>query len=325
MDKKISIIIPVYNAQKTIAKCLNSILGNSFYDYEILLINDGSSDGSQKILESYLDKFPDKIRVFEQENQGVAKARNLGILLSQGEYIVFIDNDDFIDKEYLKIFAEAISAGDLDLVLGGYRRTTLEKVLYEMRLASTEWSKYMIMAPWAKIYKKDFLVKNKIEFLDNNIGEDVYFNLLAVNLSDKISIINYCGYNWFYNLQSVSNAKQKEMKNNLNVKKLLEASHGRLLEMGVSNKKEVEFYFIRYIIWYLLYTGRKSAYHQVSQEFGSLFNWLKVKYPKFEKNYGISLFSPEGETLRNRLIVYIFMGLYRLRLIRLFFRGYAVF
>ncbi|KKP70639.1 MAG: Glycosyltransferases involved in cell wall biogenesis [Candidatus Moranbacteria bacterium GW2011_GWE2_35_164] len=70
MDKKISIIIPVYNAQKTIAKCLNSILGNSFYDYEILLINDGSSDGSQKILESYLDKFPDKIRVFEQENQG---------------------------------------------------------------------------------------------------------------------------------------------------------------------------------------------------------------------------------------------------------------
>lgn len=319
----LSIIIPVYNAEKTIAKCIESILHNTFTDYEIILINDGSSDDSWKILEEYFDKYPDKIRIFTQENQGVAITRNTGIGHANGEYVMFIDCDDWVDADYLQKFIEEIKSKNLNIVIGGYRRATNEKTLFEMRLKNTEWSKYMTMAPWAKIYRRDFILQNNIKFLDNNIGEDVYFNLQAINLTDKISIINYCGYNWFYNTQSVSNMKQKTMQNSLDVIFLLDSCFNKLKEIGAIKKPETEFYFTRYVIWYLLFAGRKSNYKQIFTEFTKTFNWLKNKFPKFHSNKNISLFLPKGEILKNKLAVYVFMTIYRLRLIKIFFRLYS--
>lgn len=319
----ISIIIPVYNAEKTLAKCIESILHNTFTDYEIILINDGSADNSWEIIKSHKERYLGKIKIFTQENQGVAKTRNAGIGYASGDYIAFIDCDDWIDDDYLKKFVEEIENKNLDMVIGGYRRATDKKILYEMRLKNTEWSKYMTMAPWAKIYRKEFLLKNKIEFLDNNIGEDVYFNLQAVNLTGKISIIDYCGYNWFFNERSVSNTKQKTMQSLLNVMRLLDASYDKLKETGAVKKSEVEFYFTRYIIWYLLFAGRKSDYGQICAEFTRTFDWLKNKFPEFYKNKNIRLVLPKGETLRNRLAVYVFMILYKLKLIEIFFRIYS--
>jgi len=150
---------------------------------------------------------------------------------------------------------EEIEKNKFDVVIGGYRRTDGRKTLYEMRLLPVEWSKYMIMAPWAKIYRLKFLTENDLEFLDNNIGEDVYFNLQAINLTDKISIIDYCGYNWFYNEKSVSNTSQKTLDSGMDVMHLLDESYKKLKEIGAVEKKEVEFYFIRYIVWYVLFIG----------------------------------------------------------------------
>lgn len=320
----ISIIIPVYNAEKTISRCIESILQNTYDNYEIILINDGSTDNSWKILESYQKKYPNKIKIFNQENQGVARTRNAGLVYAESKYVMFVDCDDWIDSDYLQKFFEEIDSQNLDMIIGGYRRTTSEKILYEMRLQNTEWSKYMTMAPWAKIYRKDFLTQNKIEFLDNNIGEDVFFNLQAINLTNKISIIDYCGYNWFYNQQSVSNTKQKTLQSSLNVMRLLNACYDKLKEVGVINKPEVEFYFTRYIAWYLLFAGRKSSYEQIWMEFTKTFGWLKDKFPTFLKNKNISLFYPKGETLRNRTAVFAFIFIYRLKLIKIFFKMYSV-
>ncbi|MFA6383720.1 MAG: glycosyltransferase, partial [Parcubacteria group bacterium] len=275
----ISITIPVYNAEYTLSKCIESILQNTYGDYEIILINDGSSDNSWKIMEEYEAKYPNEIRIFNQENQGVAKTRNAGLSYAKSKYVMFIDCDDWIDSDYLQKFIEEIESKNLDMVIGGYRRTAGEKMLYEMRLQNTEWSKYMTMAPWAKIYRKDFLTQNKIEFLDNNIGEDVFFNLRAINLTNKVSIIDYCGYNWSYNQKSVSNTKQKTMQSSLNVTRLLDACYDKLKEIGAIDKPEVEFYFTRYIVWYLLFAGRKSSYEEILAEFTKTFEWLKNKFP----------------------------------------------
>lgn len=319
----VSIIIPVYNAEKTLSRCIESILGNTYADYEIILINDGSSDGSLKILEAYEAKHPEKIKVFSQENQGVARTRNNGIGYAGSKYVMFIDNDDFIERDYLETFVTEIEKNDLDMVIGGYKRVTDQKVLYEMRLENTPWSRYMTMAPWAKIYRREFLIRNKLEFLDNNIGEDVYFNLQAINLTDKISLIDYWGYNWFYNEQSVSNTNQKTFKKKLNVLFLLDSCYERLEVIGVAKKEEVEFYFTRYIVWYLLFAGRNSSYEQINLEFLKTFDWLKIHFPKFLKNKNISLLYPKGETFRNRVAVYVFILIYRLKLASLFFRVYS--
>jgi glycosyltransferase involved in cell wall biosynthesis len=320
----ISIIIPVYNAQGSISKCLDSVLNNDYIvDFEIIAVNDGSVDDSWQILQNYQKKYPEKIKIFNQENQGVAKTRNAGIGYSKFEYIMFVDCDDWIDFDYLQKFVDEIEIRKLDIVIGGYKRVTNDNILFNVELKNTPWSKYMTMAPWAKIYRKEFLLENKLEFLDNNIGEDVYFNLVAINLTDKVSIIDYCGYNWFFNEKSISNTKQKALGNKLNVQYLLDSSYEKLEKVGAINKEEVEFYFIRYIVWYLLFAGRKSSYAEICAEFEKTFGWLEKNFPNFSRNENISLFKPQGETLKNKIAVFAFVSLYKLNLIKIFLKIYS--
>ena len=324
MGEKVSIIIPVYNARNTIARCIDSLLRNCVSNIEIIAINDGSLDGSLEVLQRYEAMYPETMRIYNQDNEGVARTRNSGIKYATGEYVMFVDNDDYVDLNYIARFVAEIEKTKADIVMGGYRRTDGNQTLWEVRLASTEWAKYMVMAPWAKIYRRSFLVSNELAFLVNNIGEDVYFNLLAINLTDKITTFRYCGYNWFYNTNSVSNTKQKSIKNEIDVVRLLDSCYRRLNEFGVLEKKENEFWFIRYIIWYLLFIGRKSDPAQMVTEYRKVFSWLRERFPEFRRNRNISLRRPQGDTLRNRALVYLFMLLHRLGLIPLLFRFYCI-
>ena len=231
--KKVTLIIPVYNSEKYIGKCLDSILNQTYTNFEILVVNDGSKDNSQKVIEEYQNKYPDKIIAINQENKGVSKTRNESIKKASGDYIMFIDNDDFLDSDYIETFITEAEKGDYDVVLGGYRRPNENgKIIKEMKLEETEWSKFMIMAPWAKIYKKQYLIDNDIEFLSVNLGEDIYFNLKAMLISDKIKIIPYIGYNWFFNTSSVSNTTQKNITQ-LKVYELLNSFYDMVKNEGI--------------------------------------------------------------------------------------------
>ena len=208
----VTIIIPVYNSEMYISKCLDSVLSQTYKNIDILVINDGSKDGSQKIIDKYKEKHSN-IKAIEQKNIGVSRTRNNAIKIVKTKYIMFMDNDDYIDKDYVETHVKNIKSKDYDVVISGYRRITEEnKIIKKVSLKDEEWSKFMILAPWAKIYKREYLIKNNIEFLDNNIGEDVFFNLQALQLTDKIKILDYIGYNWFYNTSSVSNTIQKNIK-----------------------------------------------------------------------------------------------------------------
>ena len=156
MNPEVTVIVPVYNSEKYIAKCIESILNQTFRNFELLIINDGSKDNSQKIIEEYQKKDPERIVIVNQENKGVSKTRNEAIKMANGKYLMFIDNDDYIDKDYIETFIKEIKENDLDVVLGGYRRPNEDgKIVKELRLKDEEWSKFMIFAPWAKIYKKE--------------------------------------------------------------------------------------------------------------------------------------------------------------------------
>ena len=122
--KKATIIIPVYNSEKYIKRCMESILSQIDETFEVLLINDGSNDRSEDIIDSYAKKYPGIVRVISKKNEGTAKTRNLGIREARGEFIFFIDNDDFVDDGYFKRFINAIDEKS-DIVVGGYRRVCL--------------------------------------------------------------------------------------------------------------------------------------------------------------------------------------------------------
>ena len=155
-DLKISVIIPVYNSEQYIKKCIESILKQTYTNYEIIIINDGSKDKSKEVIEELKKENSDKIIHIEQKNMGVAKTRNKGIKKSTGDYIAFIDNDDFIDEDYFEKLIEGSDNGKNDIVLCGYRRPDENgRIIKSLEANNSDWTKFLITAPWAKIYKKN--------------------------------------------------------------------------------------------------------------------------------------------------------------------------
>lgn len=125
-SKDLSIIIPVYNSESFIPKCLDAILNQKTkYDYEVICINDGSKDHSGEILKQYQEKYPERLIVFEQENQGISAARNKGIELAHGEYIGFIDNDDTVTPNYIEQILHRAKETEADIVQCGYSNNTI--------------------------------------------------------------------------------------------------------------------------------------------------------------------------------------------------------
>ena len=268
------------------------------------IVNDGSKDNSQQIINEYKEKYPNKITAIEQENKGVARTRNESIKRATGKYIMFMDNDDYLDKDYIETFVKEIEKDDCDAVIGGYRRITeTGKILKTLKLNDGEWSKYMIMAPWAKIYRTQYLIQNDITFLENNLGEDMYFNLKALLLGN-VKSIDYVGYNWFFNTKSVSNTIQKNITQ-LQVFELIDSCYNMLKENGIleKNYEMIEAHFIKYIIWLILFSTKKLDYKTISKEYDKLFNWLKQKFPNYKKNKVVRLWKPKGELFSIRLIV----------------------
>ena len=119
--EKVSIIIPVYNAYTVIDKCIQSIINQTYKNIEIILINDGSKDKSIEKLNYYEKKYKN-IKIINKKNEGVSKTRNLGIKKATGKYIMFIDNDDYIDNTYVETLLNEIKNSEADCVYSGYRR-----------------------------------------------------------------------------------------------------------------------------------------------------------------------------------------------------------
>lgn len=318
MKKDITIIIPVYNSEKYLNRCIDSIINQTAKNYKILIINDGSKDNSQKIIDDYCKKYPKIIKCVKQKNKGVAKTRNNAIKLTDTKYIMFMDNDDYIDVDYVETLYKNIK--DYDIVLSGFRRPNSKGVITtETNLQDEEWSKMMIMTPWAKIFKREFLIDNNIEFLDNNIGEDIYFNLLAVFSTKKIKVLNYIGYNWFYNDESVSNTSQTDIKK-INVYNLLNNCYDELKkrELLIKNYTMIEAHFIRYIYWFMIYATKNLNYKDLSKEYDKIFKWLKDRFPNYEKNKLIGFNKPKGETFENKRLYFIFKTSSKFKLGKLF-------
>ena len=321
----VSIVVPVYNAEKTLGYCLDSILNSTYKNYEVILINDGSTDNSQIVIDKYKRKYPQIFRTFSQKNSGPAKTRNKGIKYSKGEYIFFIDNDDYIEKDYLEKFVRAIKKENSDMVIGGYNRVrTSGEKMFTRRARDVPWTKYMMVAPWGRIYRLEALRKFDLFFLESEIWEDVYFNMIA-NFKLKVSTLDYVGYNWVYNPTSISNTTQKKLNPFVDLTKVFTIIKKEIDKTEVPKSEEpfLEYFYIKSSVWYLLHSGRGVEYKRLKEEYSKLFEWLNGNYPKHMKNKQISILRPEGEDFSVRIIVSSFIIIKRFSLEKLFLKFYS--
>ena len=184
---KYSVIIPVYNAEKTLRRCLDSLVKQAFSDYELLLINDGSTDGSDAICREYASTYS-CVRYLTKENGGVSSARNLGLEQAEGEYILFVDSDDYVSEDYFESLSDALKNKAADLLMFGYRNfgdisaewDTGE--FYEdseigiAERVSSAVRQYLFSSLWSKTFKRQIIEQHNIRFAnDLAIGEDQAF------------------------------------------------------------------------------------------------------------------------------------------------------
>ena len=318
MSKKVSIIIPIYNSEEHIEICLNSILNQTYRNIEIVLVNDGSTDNSLRIIRKYGKKYGDKIKIIDQKNGGVSSARNVGLENATGYYIMFSDNDDYMEKNYIETYVDESS--DNDIIIGGYIRKTYDgKTLFTRKLVNKVLCPYIQLASWGKLYKSTFIKKNNLHFLKTAIADDFYFNIFAYNLTNKIKVINNTGYYWMYNSNSLSNTDSKKLNR---VDDLLLTLSTIKKNLSPKDKEITNYFYIRTIVYYILFSSRKVEYKKVIKEYNKMFNWLKENNVSTNNKY-IKIFNNSGEQTSVKLIIWTFMLVRKIKLMNLFLFFYC--
>ena len=187
MQMAYSVIIPIFNAETTLRRCLDSLVDQSFDDYELLLINDGSTDGSDAICREYANAYP-CIRYFPKENGGVSSARNLGLEQAKGEYILFVDSDDYVSNNNFAVIGQELARCCPDLLMFGAANTGAEKQTRitgayreaeESNIArriAEAMQQYLFSSLWNKVFKRETIERFHLRFENGlAIGEDQLF------------------------------------------------------------------------------------------------------------------------------------------------------
>ncbi|EOU2099613.1 glycosyltransferase, partial [Clostridium perfringens] len=223
---KISVIVPVYNVEEYISKCIDSILNQTINEqFEIIVVNDGSTDNSMNILNIYKDK----IKIVNKSNGGLSSARNAGLEIAKGEYIIFVDSDDWLEEDFLESLYNFIKKDDLDVVFSGYKvyrengNITKVKCVYSEDIILNKdkaieklLSKRTFRAEvWDDIYNREFLMKNKLFFTEGIINEDEDFTLRVLINSKKVGYLNYNGY--------IYRQRDGSITKTINYKKIIES------------------------------------------------------------------------------------------------------
>lgn len=251
MDKKqpaISVIVPVYNAEKYLHRCIDSILNQIFTDFEVLLINDGSTDSSSIICDEYAIK-DSRIRIFHKENGGVASSRNMGIKHMEGIYSIHVDSDDWVEPNYLSsLYAESLKS-NADIVWCDFNEVSEDKIVISNQYSLDNRTAVcdlllgkMHGSLCNKLIRNKLLVDCNITFLEGvDLWEDLYCTILCFYYSNKVSYINKSCYN--YRIDSIGSITDNVPKD-IN-KILMKVRVAEELEKVFYNKDHVFFcYYI---------------------------------------------------------------------------------
>lgn len=251
----VSIIIPVYNVEEYIEKCIESLIQQTFSDIEIIVVNDGSTDNSGLICDDMANK-DSRIKVIHKNNQGVSSARNVGIKNSKGKYIHFVDADDTVEKNIIEKLVNKMKEKNMDLALCGYRRLYIE---HGCKMKTKEYDvkhfegsikdigfllehllkNGLIQGPCWKLFKKEIIEKYNIKFPEEySFGEDTIFVYKYLLYCKEISIVPGCLYNYIdHQSNSLSSQVGKDKMNTyLEIHQLLKAN---LLKHDICELKSV--------------------------------------------------------------------------------------
>lgn len=293
---RFSIIVPVYNVEKYIAKCMNSLVNQSFRDYEIIIVDDESPDGSMAIVETYRKKDPDRIRVIHQKNTRQGGARNHGVELALGEYLLFVDSDDYVSTSMLEILDRRLKENPCDILVFDSVPVTVQGELLPHEPMILKPGAYVPKecpsvvelpgAPWGKAFKRELYLKTGFQFPPKVLYEDVTTRILYAQ-ARRIAI---CPDTLYYYVQrensSMTQQVSEKMLDILTVTEIVRKEFIRL-NLYESFREPLETALI-YCILCIVEIISRAQWN--SPMLLPLADYLQEKFPDYEKN---SYASPE--------------------------------
>lgn len=292
---KVSIILPVYNVEKYLSACLDSLLAQTLEEIEIVAVNDGSTDGSLQILQAYQSLNPEKLFIFSTENHGVSRARNYGFAHSHGEYVWFVDSDDFVEPDACRLLYEKATADGNDLVLFRYYNVDSETGVRKEYIASCHNQNFRVADkpyelpaispyPWIKFIHRDLF--NGLCFPEGIRFEDLPVAYLLAVKARSIGYVDQCFYNYRKNVGFLS----RLTPSTLHIRNAIIFMKEEMEKLGLFEQYQTELDFIAvrhffYRFWKLLTNYETDQKELKLQLINELFDYIESNIPNWENNH----------------------------------------
>lgn len=285
--KKVSIIVPAYNAENYIDKCLNSLINQTMKDIEIIVINDGSTDKTLSIL----NKYKDKIILINQNNKGIGASRNIGIGKSNGEYIVFVDSDDFVNDNMCEECYQYAKNNNLDLLIFNYleineedNTTRNNDFIEDFGITNIKENKELLTkintSPWNKLYKREFLIKSKVRFPENVKYEDFPFVELVLEKAKTIGYLKDRYYNYLIRKKSETTTIDKKV---YDIFKVLDIINSHYKPLKIYND-EIEYLNVIRVLTYTISQRQQKDRKFRNKFIDDGFNYLNSNFSDWKNN-----------------------------------------
>ena len=303
---ELTIIVPVYNVEKYLSQCLDSLMNQTYRDFEVLIVNDGTKDSSAEIAAAYVEKDPQHFRLLNKENGGLSDARNFAIPQAQGTYITFLDSDDYVETTCYQKMMNKITSESLDIVVGNlqYFYEDSDRVM-DMRglnvSAGTDVQKAALLSPlfaWNKVYRKAYFDQIGLLYPKGLWYEDLPVTLPLFANTNRIGHVDETLYHYRQRSGSImasGGAKQKDIFT------VFERVIAYFTKYGLKERfrDELEYLCVEHIMLY-----RQFSF-LVSDDYQSLYEqsvqFMKKHYPNYKKNKYISLLSKKNQVFVHTL------------------------
>lgn len=329
----VSIIVPCYNPGKHFKKMLASVFGQNFQDFELILIDDGCTDGTDKLIDECHERYPDRVHVVHKENGGQSIARNMGIEMAKGEYLLFWDSDDYADADYIETLYTAGVEADSEMVLTGSHYVDeygniLENLNYPVHMYPGYIGRRL--SPHGKLYRKDFIERHHLRFAEGKVFEDNPFNFMAMFLCRNQVIKSYSGHYQVVHTGSTMSTVMKSEK--IPYDALEEAMRYVNEHRDEVNDYAVYEYTVISFFTYLIFLGNrthmqaahhaKNGYKNKRKLIGELCDYVQRVIPEYLPNYSKNVYVGIGKgkplALRQRAGVWTMTILLKTHMLKAF-------
>jgi len=284
---KVSIVVPIYNAEKYLERCLESLVRQTFKEIEILCVNDGSTDGSQEIIDEFAERYPGMVVSLPKANGGVADARNYGLKQVQTEYVTFMDNDDWVDPGWIEKLYTGARKESADMVVGDIEIAGDDKEYLSIPAVFTSKAKQMLdrHEVWNKLFNMSLFLQNDISFPVGSWCDDLATTPKLIALAKKIIHVNGPCYYYYQHRDAFSKNTPLDRLNDqvAAVENLYEYFDREKILPDYND--ELEFIYIRELILFYMFAYAHSMNpSSMMKKLKSLEEIIRRKFPDYKRN-----------------------------------------